>query len=108
MAFDFLGVGNMGNYNQRKVANDSTDKYEIDTARVMDGVLPFETGIKDPRFRDGEWVIVEAYHTKTEALAGHAKWVKLMADGPPAELTDCCNADAQSILGKESFPIKTT
>lgn len=83
-----------GNYEQRCVGRHDIDDHTfISTAEIYDGSHPYETGVKHPEYNDGSMVIVEAYDTREEAEAGHAKWVKTMtADELPTELVDCCNA----------------
>jgi hypothetical protein len=97
--FDFLNM--MNNYESRKVGrwdNDDGTRM-VSTASVSDGIREFETAFKHPDYNEGNSIIVEAYDTKDEALAGHEYWVKVMTDGPlPDELVDCANAHtAQSI-----------
>lgn len=94
--FDFFR--DAGNYDQRRVGRDDFDWGFVSTARVSDGVKPYETAIQseeyappaDPTKTDA-MVIVESYDTADEARAGHAKWRALMIDAPPAELVDCGN-----------------
>ena len=76
----------------------------IDTARVSDGVKPFETAVEHLNYNDGKMVIVENYDTIEQAKQGHEKWVKTMTSFPlPAELLECGNAKilqfGKSILG---------
>ena len=84
----------MDNYQDRKVA----DKYEdgdkqVSTCSVTDGELEFETAITHPDYNDGEFVIVEAYATKDEAIIGHRKWIGIIeSDYLPDTLTDVDNA----------------
>ena len=74
--FDFLEMS--GNYEERKVANYSEGKLVVDTCAVTDSSKPYETGITHPDYKDGDWIVVELYDTKEQALEGHDKWVKKM------------------------------
>lgn len=75
--FDALvGIGlNAGNYEERKVANDTIGDITIDTADTYD--CGFETAI---RRGDGDWVIVTRYRTKESAIRGHANWIDRVKD----------------------------
>jgi hypothetical protein len=95
--FDFLL--DMDNYEDRVVARDEADGLVIDTAQVSDGRQPFETGVKDPHYNGGDWVIVAAYDTREEAERGHAEWVRRMTDSPPRVLQDCQNAEIGQMAG---------
>ena len=67
-----LGMAN--NYNTRKVDNTTINEFLIDTCFV-DDYGNYETGIQSENFDDGNWVIVEVYATKEEAIEGHKNWV---------------------------------
>lgn len=84
----------MGNYEDRKVARDEFSWGFISTVSVTDGEKTYETAVKHERYsKGGSMIIVENYDTKSEAEAGHAKWVKTMtAKKLPDKLVDCCNA----------------
>lgn len=86
--FNFLSMA--GNYEQRKVAHtDLGDGAWVDTAAVNDAAQPYETAVQHPRYNDGKMVIVEMYESKTDANAGHERWVATMtADELPASLKD--------------------
>jgi len=93
--FDFWN--DAGNYKNRVVAHDNVGKLVVDTTAVSDGIRPYETGIIHPDYKDGKWIIVEAYDTKSEARAGHKKWLEKMAKEPlPEALADCQNAKIAS------------
>lgn len=79
-------------YPQRVVANfEAENRLIVDTAAV-DGFKPYETAVKHPHYRNGRWIIVEAYDTREEAQVGHEKWVAAMtADTLPSVLVDCIN-----------------
>jgi len=86
---DMFGFGMVGNYEERKVANNKVKDAEIDTAAVTDSAHPFETAVKHPRFYDGKWIVVEMYDTKEASQAGHDKWVKVFNKKKlPASLRD--------------------
>lgn len=88
--FDFYDT--QGTYEQRKVENTVIGETTIDTAAVTDSSKPYETGIEDPNYNNGKWVIVELYDTKEEALIGHNKWVDLFKTNPPKQLKDVSTA----------------
>ena len=104
--FEFMNMA--GTYKFRKIANYKRDSVEIDTALVTDGERPYETGIAHTSYRGGEWVIVEAYHTKEEALMGHNRCVKIMTDNPPKTLTDCCNSSIQKMAKEAGSEVEFT
>lgn len=104
--FSFLDM--VDNYEQRKVARWEDEKRMVDTAEVNDGAKRYETAFQHPEYNNNETVIVEAYDTKDEAMAGHAKWLKVMLEGPlPDTLIDCGNSEVSSLLdafgGEMSF-----
>lgn len=84
--FDFLEM--CGNYKERVVANDIINGVTIDTAAETDSDQPYETGINGKMYNGNEWVIVELYDTKEEAINGHKKWVELFKKEFPETLTD--------------------
>lgn len=88
--FDFYSIAN--DYEERKVENTVVGETTIDTAAVTDSDQPYETGIQDPNYNNGNWVIVELYDTKEEAQAGHIKWVDLFKTNPPEKLKDVSTA----------------
>ncbi len=92
--FQFLGM--IDNYDARKVGRWDNDEGTrmVSTAKVNDGAKPFETAFKHERYNGGAMVIVEAYDSREEALAGHARWEAIMVNGPlPDELRDCANSE---------------
>lgn len=89
--FEFLL--DVDNYKQRKVARFETTDLIVSTARVSDGLKPFETAVKHPNYNEGNIVIVESYNTKKQAQQGHNKWIKVMtAETLLLSLVDCLNA----------------
>ena len=84
-----LGFGGMlfnNDHEQRKVSRygKNGDKLIIDTAFTPDTGY-FETGIIDERYYE-DWVIVQEYATKKDAIKGHSAWVKRMTTNLPKEL----------------------
>jgi hypothetical protein len=69
----------IGNYEQRKVANETINGITISTAYTSDE--GFETALFDSK-NGGS---VERYEDKEKAIEGHKKWVKKVKDG----LTSC-------------------
>lgn len=96
---DFLSM--MNNHEKRVVDNYDEKGDEtglvVDTCAVSDSDQPFETGIKDPRYNNDEWIIVEMYDSKEEAQTGHDKWVKLMTEAPPNQLKDVSTAEVKKL-----------
>jgi len=87
------------NYEERKIDRYEKDEITIDTCAVTDSDEPYETGIKHPKYKDGEWVIVEMYNSKEEAETGHNKWVKIMtSDNLPEELVDVSTCTVVKLL----------
>jgi hypothetical protein len=77
----------LSDYEARKVLRTDHDDFTIDTAAIPDSDEPFETAIKHPLYYD-KWIIVEEYHTKAQAIQGHAEWFYKMTRNPPLELVD--------------------
>jgi hypothetical protein len=104
--FGFLGM--MGNYEERKVDRYEKDGVVIDTAYVTDGNKQYETAIGHPEFNNGDWIVVESYDTKEEALIGHNKWVETMTHAIPNELRDCQNAEISQFFDSDELVFKRT
>lgn len=87
-------------YEDRKVARDEFEWGFISTIRVTDGRQPYETAVAHSAYRDaGKMVVVQAYDTLEQAVAGHAAWVSIItAEDLPEQLEDCCNAECAQIL----------
>ena len=103
--FDF--IQDFGNYQDRVVGRYDGDGTMVSTARVSDGSHPYETAFQHPDYNDGKMVIVEAYDSKELAAEGHARWLKIMIDGPlPDCLIDCHNSEISQLLPEEKFPRK--
>lgn len=66
----------LGTYEERNVANFKNDIFEIDTSRVTDRAVPYETAIAHKDFRHGEWIILGWRKTKEEAQRFHDLTVK--------------------------------
>ena len=79
LATGFGGMLYNRDYENRKVMRYGKDDEDlvIDTAYTPDTGY-YETGIIDKRYGTDDWIIVEEYETKKEALKGHNRWVKLM------------------------------
>jgi hypothetical protein len=64
----------------------------VDTCAVSDGFKLYETAVGHYLYNDGSLIIVGAYETRLEAIAGHAYWVRTMTDNPlPPFLRVCTN-----------------
>ena len=112
--FDILGIGNIGNYESRKVARYEKDDVFVDTCAVTDAEQPYETAVAHPQYNDGEIIIVELYDDIESARKGHAKWVKRMTSKKlPVSIEDKSTAQIVKFakaLGcdlNESFKRKT-
>ena len=87
------------NYKERKVDRLEDGDLVIDTASVTDSKNPYETAIKHPSYNEGEWVIVETYKTKEEAIIGHKKWVDIMTSNIlPRKLKDASTSFPSMLL----------
>lgn len=103
----FGWLNDIGNLDERKVEqwHSADGKRMVSTVAVSDGAKPFETAFEHPEYNEGSMVIVEAYDTREEALAGHGRWLKVMLDGPlPDEITDCCNAQIGEMAAAFGMP----
>lgn len=71
----------MGNHDSRVVVNTKRDKFVLDTARVTDRDLPYETAVSHKDFNDGDWIVLEWSATKEDAEKVHAKWLEKLDAG---------------------------
>ena len=100
-----IWLGDMDNYEERKVAAYEKDDLLIDTAWVNDFSW-YETAISHPQYNDDKWIIVEQYGQDRDAAEkGHEEWVEVMiAEELPPELVDIDSYN----LGLEPFKRKET
>jgi len=92
-------TSNFGTHAFRNVDHYERDGVMVDTSRVFDGGLPFETGVAHPQYNGGLVMILEAYRTRDEARIGHRRWVSVMTGlEPPERLEDCYNAASARLL----------
>jgi hypothetical protein len=87
-------------HKKRLVEYTSINGAEIDTCRVYDSKLPYETGIRHQAYNDGHWVIVEAYNTKEDAIKGHQRWVKLLYNKLPENIVGIDHTEIGEIMNK--------
>jgi hypothetical protein len=87
-------------HENRLVENTSINGAEIDTCKVYDSKLLYETGIRHREYNDGHWVIVEAYNTKDDAMKGHQRWVKLLYKKLPENLVGIDQTEIGEIMKK--------
>jgi len=75
--FDFLFDDD---YETRKVDHYETEELIVDTCAANDQPEPYEyeTAIRHKRYRDGKWIVVGLYKTKSESILGHKKWIGVM------------------------------
>jgi len=111
-AFD-LGIGGLKSgfsgmffENRENKLKRETGHYEkgglvVDTCFTPDTGF-YETGIEEPRYNNGAWVIVDEYKTKKESMAGHKKWVALFQKQFPKELFDVHSKKTLKSSGRES------
>lgn len=89
-------------YESRKLARDERPWGIVSTVSVSDGDHPYETAVSHLEYNRSELVIVEAYDTKEDALAGHTRWLSTMeASVLPDELIDCQNCYMSKDLSPE-------
>lgn len=91
-------IEDMDNYKERVVDSYKENDLFVDTAAVSDSTKPFETAIAHPKYNDGKIVIVELYDTKEDAQVGHDKWLNLMLEKPPRQLSDVSTACSANLL----------
>lgn len=101
------------NYGSRCVDRLEHNNVILSTAKVSDGLLPYESCIFDARYirKDDNktngttGIIVEAYSTKGQAIVGHNKWAEMVrTDTLPAELVDCQNSEVMRFAVERSGP----
>lgn len=95
--FDFLNMKN--DYKERKVDNFKNDKICIDTCYASD-TGAYETGIESKYYNNGNWVIVQEYESKEEAIKGHQEWIeKMTIDELPAVLMEVSTCKIAKLSG---------
>lgn len=97
--FDF--VNDMFNYEERKVMHTEVKNEQliVDTSKVNDSNDPYEPAISSPLYNEGDWIIVESYKNKDDAIIGHNKHVKIMtAEVLPEKLLDASTCELTKIL----------
>jgi hypothetical protein len=99
--FDFMDM--LGNHDERKVDRNKINNAIIDTCAVTDSDEPYETAVCHKNYNDNQWVIVEMYNSKEEAIKGHQKWIKLFEKELPLYLEDVSTASI-----KKKFRIENT
>ena len=80
------------------------DEFEwgfISTISAEDGIQPYETGIEHSNYRDAV-IVVESYPTGEAALFGHNKWVQILTNNPPDEITEIHNSAFIAALEKRA------
>jgi len=106
--FNFFSMAD--NYEDRKIDNTIINETEIDTVAVYDSEQPFETGIKSSLYNDNQWIIVEMYDTKEEAIIGHKKWCLMFESKKfPPHLEDVSTAEIKILadaFSNKSYNIK--
>ena len=84
-----------GDFHQEVVGHYRNGGVMVDTSTVPDGFLPYETGVEHPAYHGGAMIIVGAYATREEALAGQHTWVERLTQG---ELPETIEAKANCAL----------
>lgn len=56
------------------------NKFILDTCLVTDSIQSYETAISHPFYNNNDWVILESYDTKEEAIQGHNKWFNVFVN----------------------------
>lgn len=67
------------NYKERCVRNDKTEGFTLDTALVTNRDYQYETAVKSPYFKGGNWLVLEGSDTKEQALVVHEKWLAVLS-----------------------------
>lgn len=72
----------------RQVAREEDGDLVVSTVEVNDLLPPFkfETAVSHPKYNDGHYIPVERYETRSQAEAGHLKWLDTMRHNPPVAL----------------------
>ena len=86
--FGFDPIDMLNTLEDRKIAQDKNTDCIIDTCAIPDSSKPYETAISHRYFNNCEWIVVELYDTKEDAIIGHVKWVQSFKDGLPESLQD--------------------
>jgi len=69
------------NYKSRVVKNTKRNTFTLDTVRVADRELPYETAVAHKDFNDGDWIVLEWSETKEDAERTHDKWLAKLDAG---------------------------
>lgn len=75
-------------YDERKLYNDKTNAFTLDTCAVDDRDWLYETAVKHINFNGNRWIVLEGADTAQEAEAVHRKWLEYLK-GDVESLTDC-------------------
>lgn len=106
--FDFLDMA--GTHEDMAIGRYESGGGIVDTCAVDDADQPYETGIYHNSYNEGDWVIVQLYDTKEEALEGHRKWVGIMTYAElPENLLDVSTTSTTKFLdelGGASWRVK--
>lgn len=85
--FEWMSM--IGNYESRKVDNFENDLFCIDTAKVTDRELDYETAISHKEFNCGNWIILGWSATKELAQEYHNEMVHKFTTDPSIDsITD--------------------
>lgn len=85
-------------YEERKIRRYENKNLIISTAIVIDSPAFAETAISHKQYNNGNWIVVENYENKKEAIKGHEKWKKKMTSKIlPKNLTDISRAEIKQL-----------
>ncbi len=97
----FLGLSGLAPLEERRVALDEFDEWEVSTVSMPDTPgFNYETAVCSPDFNEGNWIIVENYVTIEESKAGHQKWIDL-CKGNPTVILDVASSEIAKQCGIE-------
>ena len=78
----------VGNHEQRKVANDKTEDFVLDTCLVTDRDWTYETAIAHKDFNGGYWIVLDGFDSKEDAAEMHKEWFRIFTTNCPEKITD--------------------
>lgn len=96
MLFDFV---NMAPYEDRVIDLLEQKNLRVSTAAINDSKWSYETAVCHVDFNNNEWIIVENYDTKADAVKGHKRWCKRMTGKKlPDMLQDVSGAEIKGFI----------
>jgi hypothetical protein len=90
-----------------KIGRIQTSTFFVDTCKVFDSELPYETAIASIFYNNNELMIVEMYEYAEDAKIGHEKWVAIMSK-PFDELPEIIQDGATNIFAQMAREVDPT